>query len=210
MTAPKKQAPGRRKRPNTTAQEREFAKRYALGDEHGENRHNGAAAARGAGYKDGRGVYETARRLLRKAAIRRLVDELEAKREAKVDSKRDQVLAELHHLGLARIDRVLADDGSVKPRAEWPEDERAALTQLEVREVLGKPVTLDDGGVTIPVLARKVKVRMDSKLGALNTLAEVHGLVKSKGEALTFRLEDLIVAARRRAELEEREKGGGR
>jgi phage terminase small subunit len=201
---------GQKKPAGPSPRERLFAHLYVAGDKERKGRHNATAAARGAGYREGPGLATTASRLLKKAEVAAYIAELEAKALAKVDSKRDQVLAELHHLGLARITRVQNDDGSLKPKSEWPEAELAALTSLEVREKLGKPVMTDDGVAVVPVVSRSVKARMDSKLGALNTLAEHHGLVKRKDEgAITFRLEDLIVAARNRLELQKREREGG-
>jgi len=183
-----------------TGKERAFSHLYV-------QHHNGTQAAREAGYKDGPGLKVTASRLLTKANVAAYVAELEAKALAKVDSKRDQVLAELHHLGLARVTRTLGPDGKPLPVSEWPEAERAALTQLEVRETLGKP---DEKGAQA-VVERRVKARFDQKLGALNTLAEHHKLVKRTSEEGTFvfRLEDLIVASRRRLELEDRQSKGG-
>jgi phage terminase small subunit len=149
-------------------------------------------------------------KLLKKPEVAELVERLREKRLAKVDSRSEQVLEELHHLGLARLSRVTNDDGSMKPLSEWPEREKAALSKLEVKEYFGKPVTADDGAVVTPLLGRSVKARMDAKLGALNTLAEHHGLVKPKdGGNVQMRLEELILLARKSLELEQAGKAGG-
>jgi hypothetical protein len=198
---------GQKKRAELAPRERLFAHLYVRGEgKQGKGRHNATAAARGAGYRDGPGLRTTASRLLAKADVSAYIAELEEQALAKVDSKRDEVLQELTFLGLARLSRVQNDDGSLKPLSEWPEAEKAALTHLEVKEKLGKPVITDDGLAVVPVAARQVKARMDSKLGALNTLAEHHGIVKQKEETTTVRLEELILLARKALELEK--KGG--
>jgi phage terminase small subunit len=149
-------------------------------------------------------------KLLKKPEVSAYVEKLREKALAKVESKAEEVLAELHHLGLARLSRVTNDDGSMKPLSEWPEREKAALSKLEVKEYFGKPVTTDDGAVMTPLLGRSVKARMDAKLGALNTLAEHHGLVKPKdGGNVQMRLEELILLARKSLELEQAGKAGG-
>jgi phage terminase small subunit len=185
-----------------TAQQRLFAHEFVRD-------HNATKAAERAGYS-ARTAGQQGSRLLKNVKVAELVGRLEEKHLAKVDSKAEQVLAELHHLGLARLSRVTNDDGSVKPLSEWPEREKAALTKLEVKEYFGKPVQADDGALVTPLVGRSVKARMDSKLGALNTLAEHHGLVKPKdGGNVQMRLEELILLARKTLELERAGRVGG-
>lgn len=198
---------GRRGRTGAlTARERLFCHLYVKGDER--QRHNATAAARAAGYRNGPGLGAQASRLLKKGKVAHLVAQLEQTALAKVDSKRDKVLAELHHVGLARLSRCLEvqPDASikVKPVEDWGEDERAALTEVKVQAIF------EGHGEERTHVGNLVNVKMASKLGALQTLAEHHGIVKAKGEGeISFRLEDLIVAARMRRELKKREQAGG-
>jgi phage terminase small subunit len=185
-----------------TLGERRFAQEYVKD-------HNATRAATAAGYSE-HTAGQQGSRLLKRVKVAELVAQLEEKLLAKAGSKAEEVLAELHHLGLARLSRVTNDDGSMKPLSEWPEREKAALSKLEVKEYFGKPVTTDDGAVMTPLLGRSVKARMDAKLGALNTLAEHHGLVKPKdGGNVQMRLEELILLARKSLELEQAAKAGG-
>lgn len=168
--------------------------------------HNATRAAKAAGFKVGPGLAVTASRLLRKAKVRELVSELEGTYLARVGSKAEAVLAELHYLGLARLERILNADGSVKPQGEWPEAERAAVTKVRVKEILGAPVVeADTGELKIPVVGRIVTVEMASKLGALQTLMEHHGLVRPKPpDGISMSLEELVLLARKTLELERR------
>ncbi len=185
-----------------SARERLFAHEYIKD-------HNGARAARDAGYAES-SAKVTAARLLTRANVAELVARLEEKALARAGSKADEVLQELHNLGLARLTRTLGPDGSPLPLDQWPEAEKAALTKLEVREILADRVMADTGETRTVVIGRIHKTRMDSKLGALNTLAEHHGLVKPKdGGNVQMRLEELILLARKSLELE-RGAGGER
>lgn len=180
---------------NLTPRERRFAHEYVKD-------HNATRAARDAGYSE-HTAGQQGSRLLKRVKVAELVERLESKHLAKLDSKAEQVLAELHHLGLARLTRTLGPDGSPLPLDQWPEAERAALTKLEVRELLADRVMADTGETRTVVVGRVYKSRMDSKLGALNTLAEHHGLVKPKdGGNVSMRLEELILLARKTLELE--------
>jgi phage terminase small subunit len=197
---------GRRGRTGAlTSRERLFCHLYVKGDE--QQRHNATAAARGAGYRNGPGLGSQASRLLKKGKVATLVAQLEKTALAKVDSKRDEVLAELHHVGLARLSRCIRieADGSlkVKPVEEWSESERVALTEANMEAIF------EGRGEERTHVGNLVKLKMASKLGALQTLAEHHGIIKKDADTLSFRLEDLIVAARMRRELKKREEGGG-
>lgn len=68
-----------------TPRQRAFVEQYvALG--------SGAAAARAAGYKDGPGIYESARRLLRNAEIAEAIDERQANLANELGLTRQYVL----------------------------------------------------------------------------------------------------------------------
>jgi phage terminase small subunit len=197
--APRRPSPGRqpaKKRGGLTARERAFAHHYVAS-------HNATEAAGAAGYKVGPGLKVTGARLLTRANVAELIAELERKHLAAVDSRAEEVLAELHHLGLARLSRLQNDDGTLKPRSEWPEREQAALTKLRVKEILGPATAMSDTGELVQtVVGRVVTAEMGSKLGALQTLAEHHGLVKRKLEVEhTVKLEQLILLARKMREL---------
>lgn len=161
-----------KKRAGLTAQQRLFAHELAA------NGGNQTEAAISAGYS-ARSARNQGARLMANEDIRALVADLNAKRLAKVDAKADAVLAELRHVGMARLSRVIrihpdqTPSVSVLPLEEWGEDELAALTKVDVEKIfenLGR-----DGRVHVGDI---VKLEMKGKLAALETLAKHHGLLK--------------------------------
>lgn len=187
--------------PRLTPKQRRFAHEFVTD-------HNATRAARAAGYRDGPGLRVSASNLLRKPLVAELVAQLEKELLAKVDSKADQVVRELHHLGLARITRLLNADGSVKPREEWPEAEAAAVSEFTVKEIVEPRLDPETGEIKPTVVGRVVTIEMDSKLSALKTLMEHHGLVEGGSGGTDLTLAAYILMARAQHELKER--AGGR
>lgn len=191
--------PRAHRRSKLTPRERLFAHEYLR------HNHNGKQAAIAAGYSP-KGAKQTASRLLTRADLAALVAALEAKALAKVDSKRDQVLAELHHVGFARLSRCLdvQPDGEVKilPVEKWTEAERAAVSKVKVQAIF------EGTGDERTHVGNLVTVEATGKMAALNTLAEHHKIVGDADGDLSFRLEDLLMLARKRRELKARESGG--
>lgn len=102
------------------------------------------------------------------AALREALRE-DAERRADL---RERTLQELSRIAFADIADVLADDGSILPVADIPEDARAAIAELRETEFLG-----EDGRP-----AKSRKVRFWSKNEALTQLAKVTGLAVDRVE----------------------------
>lgn len=144
-------------------------------------------AARRAGYHgNDRTLASTASRLLTRANVRELYGELCRGNEKKAEERKEKVLAEIHHVALARLSRVLEPDGKLKPLDSWGEDEKAALSELEVEEIyaLAGPSMTDDGLERGPGIAtgRVSTLKMAGKLKALELAAKHHGLIVDKSE----------------------------
>jgi phage terminase small subunit len=132
-------------------------------------------AAMDAGYsKDPASAATQASRLLTRAKVRELRDELVAAQLAKVASKGDDVVAELHHVGMARLSRCLNDDLSVKPLKDWTEHELAGLGKVEVEELFA------GRGEERMQVGFLRKLEMKDKKGALDSLAKIHGLLRDE------------------------------
>ncbi len=201
MTSKRPTPSGRASR-ELTPKQRVFALEYL-------NCWNASEAYRRAGYSP-KNADVDGPKLLGNPGIAAFVAERERRILSRLELNAERVLIELHHLGLARLTRTLGPDGSPLPLEQWPEAERAALTKLEVKEILADRVMADTGETKSVVVGRVFKARMDSKLGALNTLAEIHGLVKPRdGGTASMRLEELILLARKTLELERASKAAG-
>jgi phage terminase small subunit len=114
--------------------------------------------------------------LLRKAQVAAYVESLRKAQLARVDSKAEEVLAELRHVALGRLSRCLdiQPDGSVKvkPLDQWTEHELAALTDVDVEALF------EGQGEERYAAGNLVKLKMRGKQAALEALMKHHGLLK--------------------------------
>lgn len=134
---------------------------------------NGTQAAREAGYAKGSAAV-TASRLLRKANIRRRVEELIAERveQMAVDSKR--VLKELGCIGTVDIGQAFDANGNLLPIHKIPEDVRRAIAGFELVE------ERDENGEPTGHMTKKVKFW--DKNTSLLGLAKVFKMLTDKVE----------------------------
>lgn len=156
-----------------SARERLFAHEYVR------QRFNGTQAAIAAGYAEN-SARQTAARLLSKAALKAYIDRLSEKAIAKVDEKAQEVLDELRHMAMGRVSRCvrIEPDGSVKvkPLEEWTEDDKAALTDIDIEAIF------EGRGDERTHVGNIVKLKMKAKHAALETLAKHHKLLVDRVE----------------------------
>jgi phage terminase small subunit len=82
---------------------------------------NGTQAAIRAGYSP-RSANEQAARMLAQVSVAQYVQSQMDKRAAKLEVKAEDVLRDLDRIAHADIRKLFANDGTVKPPAEWPDD----------------------------------------------------------------------------------------
>lgn len=122
-------------------------------------------AARRAGYASP----EAHVRLMRTPEVLQAIQARMRARAARVRIDQDAVIAELAKVALSNVRDLFDINGNLKPLHELPEEVSAAIQSVEVVE--GKN----------EVLSTK-KIRMYSKLDALKTMAQHHGLLTEKLE----------------------------
>lgn len=132
---------------------------------------NAAGAATRAGY-GARSARHTASRLLQKPHVRAEVQRLQAKQLEKAEVTAEGVLEQLRRVAFFDPRDVYDDRGSLKHPTEWPAPARAALVSFDV--------TTGDVGVGDASLERIIKVRLESKLQALELLAKHLGLLTDR------------------------------
>ncbi len=157
---------------------------------------NATRAAKDAGFSEAT-AYSQGHRLLKNAEIQRMVQEASEERFAAVKMGPDETLAEIAKVArfnIARFTTVGKFGDPLIDMSDMTEDDFAALSEIEVHDYLeGKG---DDAREV-----KKVKVKTHSKLGALQTLAKIHGLVTDKVEVTgSDSLLEALQAAQKRAE----------
>jgi len=168
-----------------TDRQRRFAHHYV-------RTHNGTKTALAVGCPNPKAAKERASKWLAQVAVRRLVDELEGRVLEKVDSKAEEVLAELRHVAMARLSRCI-DGDRVMPLSEWGEHELAALGKIEVTDV--------DGGEA-KTAGHVHRIELKDKARALELLAKHHRLLIDRVEVDDVRpaaFEELVLDAERMA-----------
>lgn len=95
---------------------------------------NGTQAATRAGYSQ-RTANEQAARLLANVSVQQYVRKLLEERSQKVKIDAAYVLTRLGEIDQMDALDILADDGSVKPIAEWPKIWRQMISGLDVMEI---------------------------------------------------------------------------
>lgn len=80
------------------------------------------------------------------------------------------VLFENARIGFSDIRRLLADDGTLKPPAEWDADTAAAVSSIKVRELFG------EGKDGKGLIGHTVEVKLWDKGGALDRLGKHLGM----------------------------------
>ncbi len=162
---------------------------------------NGTEAAVRAGYRES-SARHTASRLLQKPHIKAEVQRLQAEQLDKAGITAQGVLEQLRRIAYLDPAVIYDENGSVKNPRDWPVAARTALTSFDVV----RNRTAADG-----LLERVVKVRLESKLQALEMLAKHFGLLRENvdvNQEITIRwlepepapaLPDVVVEAERGA-----------
>ena len=156
-----------------SAKERTFVREYQID-------HNATRAAKRAGYTGSdESLAVTGSRMLRKANVKHILDQAEARRADRLDIQADRVMIELARIAFADItDVIQIKDGDVTVRdtEELTEGQRAAIASIEKTK---------DG----------LKVRMHAKAQALESLAKHFGPLIEKQQM------DVSLAQRKPLEL---------
>jgi phage terminase small subunit len=152
------------KSPNLTIRQEKFVLEYMLDG-------NGTQAAIRAGYAP-QSAFVHAHRMLNNAKIWDKIcvnrEKFMAKRELSVE----RVLAEIVDIAFADLAEAFDEEGRLLPIREMPARVRRAISGIDVEELYEY-----QRGEKIPIGVLK-KIRMNSKLGALEMLAKRFGLVK--------------------------------
>lgn len=144
-----------------TAKEQRFCKRYLID-------FNATKAAMEIGYSK-RSAAEIGYRLLRKDHIREHIDKLRKELEGQFDITLGRLLQELTSIAHSDITRVFNKDGTLKPLHTLSDEERAALSSVEVDEI----TEYVKGEKKI--IGKSKKVKGWDKLRAIEMLAKIQG-----------------------------------
>lgn len=168
-----------------TGKRRLFAYAYV------QNGGNGTQAALEAGYGP-KGAHVTACNLLKEPKIRAFIEALQTKIEQRHEITIDRVVQELRSILLVDPIHAFAEDGTVKPLGEWPEELRRALSGMETEERM----ELSDPENAIQVTIRKFK--WWSKVDAAQQLLRRLGGFKLDNEQKAATLSELLAESYRR------------
>lgn len=136
---------------------------------------NASAAAGRAGHKAKR-LDQAGYAMLRNAEVAAAVQAAQAKRAERTAITADVVLGELLRLARVDIGAAFAEDGTLKPLRDIPEDVRRAIAGVEVDELF------EGRGRDRKQLGYTRKVKFWDKARALELLARHLGLLKDKVE----------------------------
>lgn len=149
---------------------------------------NPVNAARTAGYK---APNQTANKLMKdKVVLAILGKELHARQE-KFEIKADEVLQELHHLGMARASDLYDEKGQLLALEDMPERARAAIKSFKVTRKI-----VDGGKGKKPTTLEITDIELHDKKGAIDMLMKHLGQYeKDNGQkpGLTLDLSSLYV-----------------
>lgn len=132
---------------------------------------NGTQAAIAAGYSE-RSAHVQAARLIKKAKVRKAIDDATAKAAEDAGLTRRSVLRQLQRMVEADLARCFDRDGRLLPIHEMPEDIRAAISAVEVDEI-----TVGD-----QVVGQTRKVKLWDKNSAIEKAMKHLGLLRERLE----------------------------
>jgi phage terminase small subunit len=142
---------------------------------------NATQAARRCGYSP-KTARQQGARLLSKAAIKKVIDELMERRTGKAVMTREEILEELSLIG--RVDlknyQVIEEGGTIRVKRfdEMPEGASRALESIEETRTIAES---KDGKETI-LVADRIKIKALDKIRALELLARHKGMLPMKVE----------------------------
>ena len=161
-------------------QERLFVRHYLASNG------NGAQSAQRAGYSGD--CAKRARQLLARAHVWRVVERTTRAKLSQLDITVNKVLSETARIALADPRRFFHADGTLLPVSEWPEDVAAAVSGFE----FGKTGLI-------------AKIRLCSKVSAVQLLGMYLNLWNGAGNKSPNRLEEIVEALRSLPEEEKKE-----
>lgn len=137
-------------------------------------------------------AHVTAHRLLKKANVASEIARREAEIAQKCDVSVEKIMREYARIAFFDPGDFFNDDGTLRPISEIPEDARRAISSLDINKL--RSVQGDD--VRIEEIVRKI--RTSSKVGCLDSLARIMGLMKDQVEATMPDLVSALDKARKR------------
>ena len=136
-----------------TGKQKLFCEHYAV-------HHNASAAARAAGYSA-----ETSGAIgaenLKKVSIRKYIDQLEADSVSITKYSREWTIRQIGLLAESNLSNLFDEEGRIKPKSEWTDAEKAAVSGIDNIEMLREPGVIK-------------KIKMHDKTKALEMLAKMH------------------------------------
>lgn len=147
---------------------------------------NPCNAAKSAGYKH---PAQRANDLMKKPAVKAVLARELHDRQEKFEIRADEVLKELHHLGMARASDLYDEKGQLLPLEDMPDRARAAIKSFKVTEKV-----VDGGKGKKPVTIRTTDIELHDKKGAIDMLMKHLGQYeKDNGQkpAMVFDLSGL-------------------
>lgn len=162
---------------------------------------NGTQAALKVGYAKS-AAHVTAHRVISDAKVSARVDYLRRSKLKALHMSADETLAEIAKIARASMGEVLHVTPDGDPYIDLSKASPEFLAAIERAEIEdftdGREV--DENGETIKRDVRRVKVKMASKLGALQTIAKHHGLLTDKVEVTVSEdFAETMMRARERA-----------
>lgn len=149
--------------PKITPEEFRFVLNYAV-------RANGSQAVREAGW-EGTAVAHRAYSLLRRTDIQQHIQAARTKLGALNYDMAQQIIDQLNDMRLADPTEMYDADGNVTDPATWPEGLKLLLVGVETEEHM----TGEGEG---QIMVRTKKVKLESRLAVMNTLAKILNLIK--------------------------------
>ena len=123
---------------------------------------NPTAAAKAAGYAH---PSQRANALMKRPAVKAVLARELFERQEKFEIKADEVLKELHHLGMARASDLYDEKGQLLALEDMPERARAAIKSFKVTEKV-----IDGGKGKKPITLRTTDIELHDKKGAIDML----------------------------------------
>lgn len=126
-----------------------------------------------AGYKARGHIAEVeVTKTLNKPLVKAYLTRARKRRAARVEKTEAEIIREYERLGFSKITDYYNDDYTLKPVSELNEDQRAAIRSIEINE---HHYTNKKGKAGKKV---EIKIKLHTKKGALDSLANIYGMMK--------------------------------
>lgn len=144
---------------------------------------NQAEALRLAGSKcRGKALKSAASRMLTNVNVSAYLSRARARVKRAVEMTEEEILHEYANLARSNLPSYYNDDGSLKKFSQLTEAQAAAMQSIDIEEHEYKNKRGQKG------VTRKIKIRLHTKKGALDSLSKIRGMMKGDAEeaARTF------------------------